>query len=622
MMDFFASQDRARRNSRRLVALFALSVAAIVVTLNAVAFGVMSQDPTWLAHRLDVHLWVTFGTLGMIAAGSAWKTAQLSKGGSAVAAMMGGRALAGASSIPAERTLLNVVEEMAIASGTPVPQVYVLDEPGINAFAAGHGPSDAVIAVTRGCMEDLSRDELQGVIGHEFSHLLNGDMRQNLKLIGLLNGILLLALSGRLLLRLLGSGTGTSSRRERGGGNAYLALAALALLAIGYIGYFFGTLIKAALSRQREYLADASSVQFTRNPDGLAGALKKIGGASGGSRLTNERTEEVSHMFFADALSSRFLGFLGTHPPLPARIRAIEPTWNGIWTSAAPPSRTAAVVEPATLPPTPRIRSEQVVGRVGRISPDHVGFGARLLAALPAALTDAARQPYSARAAVIALLLDQDDAKAAPQFEVIERSEPGLASEVRRLRLIEKPLGDGARLPIVQLALPSLRQMSDAQRGSFLALIRSVVDTDGTVTRAEFVLAHLVKIHLDDRPSAAPAVASIRPLLPDIALLLTELARCGSSDPARASTAFAAASARLVDQGLQLRMQPNDARPEDIARALDRIAAAENGVKRRVLDACAWCVANDGEVTPSEAETLRLVADCLRCPLPPFLDQP
>src|SRR5471032_3060906 len=282
------------------------------------------EQPQFDLWNPQIFLAVALGTIAIILIGSSYKTMALAAGGSAVSEMMGGRLVKPNSTDPDERKLLNVVEEMAIASGVPVPQVYVMDdEDGINAFAAGHKPGDATVTVTRGCMKILSRDELQGVIVHEFSHILNGDMRLNLRLMGTIFGILCLAIIGRILLQ-----TARGGGRSRG--QNPLPILGLALLIIGYIGVFFGRLIQAAVSRQREFLADASSVQFTRNPNGITGALKKIGGlGENGSRLAHAHSEEVSHMFFSNGISEAFIGLLETHPPLPGRIRVFDPNFDG-----------------------------------------------------------------------------------------------------------------------------------------------------------------------------------------------------------------------------------------------------------------------------------------------------
>ncbi|MCL4797761.1 MAG: M48 family metallopeptidase [Bryobacteraceae bacterium] len=325
-MDFFEHQDKARKNTKLLVVYFVLALVCIIASVYIASLTIFygAEQQAGEPAR-DLVLWdpglflkVVLGTLGVVVLGSLYKTAVLRKGGSAVAESLGGRLVDSNTTNPDERKLWNVIEEMAIASGVPVPKIFVLDnEAGINAFAAGHSPSDAAIGVTRGCMTLLNRDELQGVIAHEFSHILNGDMRLNLRVMGVIFGILCLAVIGRILLY----------SRGRGRDKNPMMLLGLALIVIGAIGVFFGRLIQAALSRQREFLADASSVQFTRNPAGLSGALQKIGGA--GSQLESPHTAEASHMFFGNGLSKPFLGMLATHPPLDERIRAIDPGWDG-----------------------------------------------------------------------------------------------------------------------------------------------------------------------------------------------------------------------------------------------------------------------------------------------------
>ena len=326
-MDFFAHQDQARKHTKVLVVYFVIAVACIIASVYlaslVIFYGTQSQQqpgnptPELVLWDPKIFLYAMLGTLGVVIVGSLYKTVELAKGGSAVAESLGGRLISPNPTNPDERKLRDVIEEMAIASGVSVPKIYVLDEDeGINAFAAGHAPGDAAIGVTRGCMTLLNRDELQGVIGHEFSHLLNGDMRLNLRVMGVIFGILCLAVIGRILLYSRG-------RRDKNP----LMLLGLALIIIGAIGTFFGRLIQAAISRQREFLADASSVQFTRNPAGLSGALQKIGGV--GSRIESPHAGEANHMFFSDGLGKSFFRMMDTHPPLEERIRAIDPGWDG-----------------------------------------------------------------------------------------------------------------------------------------------------------------------------------------------------------------------------------------------------------------------------------------------------
>jgi Zn-dependent protease with chaperone function len=352
-MNFFEQQDLAHRNTKRLVFLLCLAVIsliAITTLLFSAAFyymalntqTIMSNTGLWQGISQTMS-WKMFAGISavvcaVIMAGSLYKLIQLSSGGRVVAEALGGRPLNVVNANADEKKILNVVEEMAIASGTPVPPVYLIEDEAINAFAAGHTPQDAVIGVTRGCIRLLTRDELQGVIAHEFSHIFHGDMRLNLRLVALLNGILLLGLIGEFLLRSAGH------RRTFGGSNfgsnnfstsknkspAAIMGLGLGLVVIGYTGTFFGKLIKAAVSRQREFLADASAVKFTRNPDGIGGALKKLGGYVGGSQMDVAHASEFSHLFFGEGTgASSLFNALATHPPLEERIKRIDPHWDG-----------------------------------------------------------------------------------------------------------------------------------------------------------------------------------------------------------------------------------------------------------------------------------------------------
>lgn len=652
-MDFFARQDRARANSTKLIVLFSLAVLGTVIAVNAVAYLVLSMlgaDPTSNVHafrqddalyRFDVYGLVTLGTLLLIGGGSAYKTMALSGGGPTVAEMLGGQLVARTSTDPQHRKLLNVVEEMAIASGVPVPQVYVMeDEPGINAFAAGKTFEDAVIGVTRGCIERLNRDELQGVIAHEFSHILNGDMRLNIRLIGIIHGILVIGLIGYGILRSLGSARPRrSSGKNQGGGILVVLAVGLALLIIGYLGMFFGRLIQAAVSRQREYLADASAVQFTRNPSGIANALKKIGGLTLGSRVENANAPEVQHMFFSSAVRSSLAGLLATHPPLELRIRAIEPHWDGrfmtpsdagydtggarvavVQPGAAQAAGGAAfgfATGPAAAARTMKLDPVELVERVAAPRATQIRYAGALLTALPDPIAGALREPFSARAVIAALLLSEDPAQREHQLALLRQRDAALAAETARLGPAVHALGIDPRLPLIDLAMPVLRQLSPHQAAAFRADLKTLIAADDRVTAFEYAVFRIVGRALRDATVGRVEVAkyhSIKPVLDDAVRLLSALARRSRHDTAQA---FAAAAARLDVGAVALVGDAGDLKKLDAA--LNRLAEAAPGVKRRVLDACAHVVAFDGEVSVDEAELLRAIAAVLGVPVPPFI---
>jgi Zn-dependent protease with chaperone function len=658
-MDFFAQQDKARKKTEWLVIYFGLAVAAMIAAIYIVALLVFSGVQAHQQHyngysnesAPQISLWnpqiffaVALGTLAVVFIGSSYKTTSLSAGGSAVSEMMGARLVSPNTTDPDERKLLNVVEEMAIAAGVPVPQVYVMDdENGINAFAAGHKPGDATVTVTRGCMKLLSRDELQGVIGHEFSHILNGDMRLNLRLMGIIFGILCLAIIGRILLY---SGRGGG----RGRGQNPLPILGLALLLIGYIGVFFGRLIQAAVSRQREFLADASSVQFTRNPGGITGALKKIGGlGENGSRLSHAHSEELSHMFFSNGISEAFIGLLETHPPLPDRIRAFDPNFDGKFPEVryddfdesadktSKPKRAplpnlfgtvvgGAILASGGVEKSPVIKSHSVLPNIGNPTPLHLKYAEQLHESLPEQIKMAAREPLDSAALIFALLLSADEKERDAQIaEVTKRFSPEVSEKTTALFPDVSKIAAHVHLPIINLALGGLRQLSAEQFQNFSQTLQWLVQSDGKTELFEFVLQKIVLHHLAPQFSkAAPPVIqfySIKPLVPDCAVLLSALANVGSDVAAEIQKAFETGAPYLrAPDNADLNLLPKEnCGASEIDAALNRLAQAVPTIKKNLIEACVHVVGADGVIVESEAELLRAISDTLDCPIPPFL---
>lgn len=661
-MDFFESQDVARRKTGLLIVYFAAAVVLMIASLYAVVVFALgwsaggTDDPTRMADPVawwqpELLLIVTVAVLAIIGSGSLYKTFELRGGGESVATMLGGRRLNGNTNDLAEQRFLNVVEEMALASGVAVPPVYVLDnEQGINAFAAGFTPDDAVIGVNRGTIENLTRDELQGVIAHEFSHILNGDMRLNLRLIGILHGILLLSIIGYYALRIGGLSGGRSSRGGKGGGAAAILIIGVAALVVGYIGLLFGRLIKAAVSRQREYLADASAVQFTRNPDGIAGALKKIGGLATGSRMQTAEAESASHMFFGNALRQSAHSPLATHPPLEERIRRIDPQFDGKFPRVKPVQverqkerpqtrpeerrpATGSILGPALGPALGGIGREHrmpidpllILGAIGAPQTEHVQYAGKLLQSLAPALRTALQEPFSARTVVFALLLDEEEPIRRRQLELIEQHEGEPSRrETERLRPLVAQAGVTARLPLIELAQGTLQQMSAEQHESFHATVDHLVKADEQISFFEFVLQRVLLRHLQQHFGARQPTRvryhALTPLLDDAACLLSALVHLGHSDPDEAQQAYDQAIAVLAQEPRSVPLAARSACPiAALGKALDELAAATPGIKRRVLHAAAVAVMADGQVTLGEGELLRAVADSLDCPMPPIL---
>ena len=644
-MDFFAQQDHARRKTKQLIVYFTLAVISMIVMLYGVAvlvtYGIgFKQEHQHYVAPPQVVLWnpelfagVALGTVALIFLASAYKTMALSGGGGALAESLGGRLIAANTNNPDERKLLNIVEEMSIASGVPMPQVYVLEnEEGINAFAAGHSPSDAAVAVTRNCMTKLTRDELQGVIVHEFSHILNGDMKLNLRLIGILFGIFCIATIGRILLQASGSG----DRRNP------LPIIGILLLIIGSLGLLFGRLIQAAVSRQREFLADASSVQFTRNPGGLSGALQKIGGS--GSRLASPHASDASHLFFANGLADAFFGAFATHPPLEKRIRAIDPGWDGkfkilpderIEELLQRPARKgfqpifseqlAGILATAGSEAPPVIQSNSVLPNLGKPTPLHLKYAEHLRDSFSENLKATAREPLDAMALIYALLLSNDGSLRATQLaDLAGRATPKVSAKTAALFPEVFQAAIRARLPLVNLALPALRQMDAGQFSQFSQTLHWLIGSDGKVELFEFVLQKIVLRHLapkfgQARPSTVQFY-TLKPLVPDCAVVLSALANVGSSDVLEIQKAFAVGAPHLrAPANSDLRLLPGgQCGVDQIDAALDRLAQAVPIIKKNLIQACAHVVGADGVIVENEAELLRAVADTLDCPIPPL----
>jgi Zn-dependent protease with chaperone function len=645
-MNFFEHQDAARRRTGRLVVLFVIATVLIVVAVYlAVSFGWrLVQYKEWARPDAAPFVWwdplrflyIAGATVVVILSGSLYKMLELRAGGEAVALMLGGRPIQGRPSNHRERVLRNVVDEMAIASGIPAPPVYVLDqEGGINAFAAGFTPNDSVIGVTRGALELLNREELQGVIAHEFSHIFNGDTRVNIRLLGLLHGILVIALIGYGMLRVVGSSRGGSSDRK-GGGGALLALLAMgvALLVIGYIGVFFGKMIQSAVSRQREHLADASGVQFTRNPAGLANALKKIGGLVAGSSVRHPQARAASHFFFGNAFAGNLMQFFSTHPPLEERIRRLDPSFDGQFpgvtrardeepVTAAVAAARPSVVVPAAVAAAVALEPASAVESVGTLDEAHVAYAAHLAAELPEALVEAAHEPLGAVALAYALLLDPDEEARRAQMACLgDDFNRAPAREAARMLPSIRALPVEARLPLLEMAAPALRTLSAGQYERFAGTVNRLAKADGKMTLREYALQrtlrHQLAAQFTKERRRLVHYYAVKPMVPFCAQLFSHLAYAGQSDAAGAQRAFGAGMRRLSDEAWSL-LPRAEVRLDRLDDALDELGKASPAVKRRVLEAAAACIGADGTVTVREAELLRVVAASLDCPMPPIL---
>lgn len=639
-MNFFEYQDQARRNTAYLVFLFGLAVVLMIL-----AFYVVAIFTVWANVEGDFSWWqpevlglVALGTIAVIGAGSVSKMMALREGGAGLAKSLGGREVTPQTNDPGELRLLNVVAEMALAAGTPIPAVYLLDqEASINAFAAGFSPETAVIGVTQGCLDQLSRDELQGVVGHEFSHIVHGDMGLNLKLIGVVQGLLLIHILGRFILRSTGSGHRRRNSNDKGGGA--IVIVGLSMAVIGGIGLLCGRLIKSAVSRQREFLADASAVQFTRNPDGLAGALTKLGQVSNGSKILTPTAEEASHLFFGEALPSvaMFGSWFATHPPLQDRIRRLGrvPNFAQAPSSGHPSTLAEGLVMGLSAPPAAQEMSPQAsatqsaspqafVAAIGTIDGRRLAQVQQFLQNLDPAIKAALTQPDSAQDLVFALLLDRQTAVRDQQIQILAATHGDACAQ--RVVGYRKPLaGLESRhtLSLLELTIPALRQRSEEEHKAFFNTLQLLIKADGRLSLSEYVLQLILRKRLTSAPNAAQSkseISTLDALWADAVIVLSVLARLGHS---KTEDAFYALKSGLYQlPGAKKQTLPTALAPvklTHLGKSLATLEQATPKLKQAIVDACAHTVLADNTVTPQEAEVLRAIVMVLDCPAPPFL---
>jgi len=611
-MDFFDHQDTARQRTGLLVFLFSLAVVTITGLVSVLSIGIyygVTSEHFDQETALTYVLLCFAGVLLVVAISSTVRLSALtSNGGRGVAESIGGKLISSNTLDAKHRQLLNVVEEMAIASGIPVPPVYVMqEERGINAFAAGMSIDDAVIGVTQGALDSFTRDELQGVIAHEFSHILNGDMRLNTRLIGVLFGITCIAHFGHLVL----DNTHHTSRVSRSSsdsdkGFAVIMLIAIICLVLGWIGTLFGSMIKAAISRQREFLADASAVQFTRNDQGIAGALKKIGSHMAGSSLNTKASDEMSHMMFGQSKLSGFSGLFATHPPLEERIRRIEPGWDGSFSQSSHRPTTSFENDnvsgfssgTSTQPEKPTTAELSEVGQ-------------QLLNQLPSELVDIAREPYSARFIAFALIFDGSEL----QREMIKSHIPNV-SQAQLLPWLDYDLPLHLRFPLLELSIPALKSLSEGQKNRLCQVLRELSQTDDHYSLAEWCVINLLEKQLLESYGCTKQIQSLKQLKESVFWLLRELAWVSHSQPEDAQRAFSSALTCLGFNDAEL--QPANKNWGLNRAALELLLQLKPKSRRLFVKACRLAIESDGKVTVAEGELYRVIACFLEVPEPPL----
>ena len=648
-MDFFGRQDIARKNSKILIFYYSIAVLAISSLIGLTLLFIKS----WLLKSENIrHLQVDFfdpklflmgagPVLILILLASFFKSLALSKGGGAmVAKSLGGREVDRSTNNHKERVLVNVIEEMSIASGVPVPSIFILDqEDDINAFAAGYTPSDAAIGVTNGCLNILNRDELQGVIAHEFSHILNGDMRLNIRMISVLFGILVLTLIGYFTLRLLPSGSSrrSSSKEGGGGGLAIILVIALAMMIFGFIGQITAKLIKAAVSRQREFLADASAVQFTRNPAGISGALKKIGGGAG-STISHHRAEEASHMFFGSCFKKKFINIFATHPPLEDRIRAIDGTFEGFISSRNQNfsqshfGQTESMVSPLSGGQSISIENQKqeyglkVLDQMGQICDEQMYVARGILSSINNSIINAVRDRDGAKVIAGFLLLSSDESTRERQTVIIKDFVGPIFDDLQGHieEILESP--SVTKIAIMDLCLPSLRSCSENEYDQFCNYIDMLILSDDQIDLFEFMIQRIIKRHLDKyfgrvKKSNSFRFVSLSNVKKECTVILSAMAGVGSAVKSESLEAFNNGALILENEGSgNLKMlEPGSCGINEIDKALDKLERCSSTLKKDILVACGTAALSDNHLSCLEIELLRAVADSIGTPIPPFV---
>lgn len=672
-MDFFEHQANARRQTGRLLVYFLAAVGFTILAVNACLFALGSWMNIPMQGSALWHAWspqAVLGTLLVIGAGSLREYLVLRGGGPALAESMGARRLDFATTVPAERQFLNVVAEMAIAAGVPAPRLYVLDrETGINAFVAGLSLDQTVMVVTGGALAHFDRDELQAVVGHEFSHILNGDMRLNVRLMALLAGILAIGQLGGFLVRISFDGNRRSRRdsdSRKGGALPHLAILGVALWLIGYVGLFFGRLIKAAISRQREFLADASSVQFTRNPDGLAWALLKIRDQH--SWLAGLYAETMSHMCIAESLD--FSSWLATHPPIEERVaalgrhylvrdrvrqreqrrqvetaaevaavqglspvltppspaelpaevpvvRELEPlAWPGALLAGAGAdvaSPLPAAVATAAMAAAVATGPAALVARAGTVNPGELASAQALFRRLPASVQKALESSVGAQALLLALAARQNSAAPAAIAGFLEAEVPTQAARVQALSRSLDGLDLAFALPLTELALPRLQLMEHEAARVYLLKLQKLAQLDHQLSSFEFGLLMLVRKQLHMLPPPRPV--KLGQCVPAVALVVATLLRAGGLQGEPLQRTFQRLLRTVATPPPELPVA-EASRLSLLGRHLHLLGGLPLADKRNLLELAATAVLADGKVQLEEYELLRVVAALLDCPMP------
>lgn len=593
--DFFERQEKARRATRRLVFWFAFGLAGTAAAVYFLVIFALKASGCYDASSAS--LWdpktaacVFAGTLMVVGGASLVKSREFgSSAGADVARQLGGREVSPDASRPDERRLINVVQEMSLASGVPVPRIFILEnERGINAFAAGTSADRAAVAVSRGALDKLSRDELQAVVGHEFSHILNGDMQLNIRLVGWIFGLIVISLLGQILLR---AGAFSPRTRSRDGKNAaaLVLLIGVGLLAIGFISQIFAQIIQAAISRHRERLADASATQFTRNPKALANALSRIGGDAAGSRISSPRAGEFAHLFFASGVNALF----ATHPPLEERIRALDPSWDGEFL-------------PPLSAPERAENAEANLSGLRNVSETN---------SVPPFLAEMTRSADDAKTLIYLLMMTDSPERNVEQAKILlEREKSAVFKKMEHLWERMRNFPREKRIAAVLVAAPALRELSARDRREFCETLDLLAQADGNVSIFEFCILAAVRGLLLSESQRKLSPSDVRS---EAELVLNFFLRGNKTPRSRWAQDLSAALAKQT-------MFPGSLRVLDEAAlnfpaleaAFRKLRASPIRIREQLLFTARDVIAADGEITPEENDVLSAFAVALACPAP------
>lgn len=648
-MNFFENQERARKKTFLLVMLLLIAVLLIVLAINIliiVVFTLMhNEDLAHLTANIRRDEFISFCTntavivtpvvLFVIFLGTIIKMFMLNNGGLSIAEMVKARPVDVNTDNLLEKRFINVVEEMAIASGISVPHLFVMEnEKGINAFVAGYSPEDTVLVVTQGALEQLNRDELQGVIGHEFSHIFNSDMHINIKLIGIVSGIVMISQMGSFILRNMRFRSSSSNSKDDNKLQIVILISGIGLLVIGYIGLFFGRWIKAAISRERESLADATSVQYTRNPTGLIGALMRIQAYEQGTLLNSTSADDINHMCFGPSLEMLFSGLLASHPPIEERIQALDP--QGYYAPNIKLTRDENVAKPSkahrelnakdlmigTVVLANKIQQAQNVNlgeikqSIGNPSLAHVDVAKQLLKQIPEPLNVVAHDPNKVKLLYFALMMPESEEQFQSATQLLSTLLPeNEQQQVLQYSQIIHDLGKTVKLPLIDISLAAFKQISIEERKIIYQNLEKIALLDKENLFEFTLLSILSKATGVPKTKRRINNLTVSALLPQISALLFAVIKSGHSDP----TLQVACYDKLMKEFTDLTIPLPKAEPLKLNFILSQLNHLTPLCKEQLINACLHCIEEDNIINVNEAELVRAIAARLDCPIPPII---